>query len=563
VQGIEADFGLYFGQALGKVAAGVDALIALAQHAPDKHLIAAQISAIRALGKYPPDGKIAAALIHNVTAPVPRHPRTGKTREETHDLEAAFSLHLGIEGASINALAELRAPEAAKPLVLAMYRTPELYMQIRRALVAIGPAAESEVLAALTGQNKAVNELFAKEHLDRYCGDHGDQPCQPVSAKEFYPAVVIGDFHDAAAVPALLAILKQVPVPQYYVDDQPSAITQHHAVLDALRKIGSPDAAAPLRALWSGPKVDATLAPLAAGAYPFVTRDATGIEELGKIAADNTADDDFRQEAATAYARLASSDAAIKLMQDLAQRYLDASAKKHKDAAKLEKAAKAAETAYQGEKKKLDAIKAHTLAVAHDSSTSAATIKTATEAARQAEDDFKDARRKYKEATAPYKQLEEAMKAYRGYARMFQTHIARIEIAMRCKQDAGCYAASVKDTPDAAAAHIAKHVPDLAQWTDDEKADLVGAEVDRAMLELGKMGPAASGQTSTVLAGLDSDQRLVRQAILLALPKFARVPCPECMQKLEGMIERGQHRPEANDLGFEAAVVYNYLRWKK
>ena len=51
-------------------------------------------------------------------------------------------------------------------------------------------------------------------------------------------------------------------------------------------------------------------------------------------------------------------------------------------------------------------------------------------AAKDAEGVFKDAKKKHSAAVAPYKSLDGAAKAYKGYARMFQTHIARIEVAL-------------------------------------------------------------------------------------------------------------------------------------
>ena len=100
-----------------------------------------------------------------------------------------------------------------------------------------------------------MNQLFKDKKLDKYCGDKGDAPpdqCQPVSAKDFYPAVVLGDFYDPKSVPDLLAALKRPALPQYYSDDQPSPNTQYNAIFDALRKIGSPDGADTVRAMWAG-----------------------------------------------------------------------------------------------------------------------------------------------------------------------------------------------------------------------------------------------------------------------------------------------------------------------
>jgi hypothetical protein len=65
---------------------------------------------------------------------------------------------------------------------------------------------------------------------------------------------------------------------------------------------------------------------LAIGAYPFLTRDGSGTADLGKIAADNTADDNLRTEAATAFARLSRDASDIKVLTDLANKYFEAAA---------------------------------------------------------------------------------------------------------------------------------------------------------------------------------------------------------------------------------------------
>ncbi|HTL33286.1 MAG TPA: HEAT repeat domain-containing protein, partial [Kofleriaceae bacterium] len=188
-----------------KLDAGLDALIEIASKPVTKKLIAAQVAAVRAIGKYDAQKpKAAAALIKIIDRDPPDHPRTAKDKEQGRALEEKFGLFLGVTGAAINALSDLRYPQAAKTLALSMYRTPELFTQIRRALVACGPAAEDELRKILRGEHQEVNQLFKDKKLDKYCGDKNDAPpdqCQMVSAKDFYPAVVLGDFYDPKAVP--------------------------------------------------------------------------------------------------------------------------------------------------------------------------------------------------------------------------------------------------------------------------------------------------------------------------------------------------------------------------
>jgi hypothetical protein len=566
---------------------GVDVLVELAQKPVTKKLIAAQVAAIRALGRYAGDGRAAAALIKLVDKEPPAHPKTAREKDQARSLQEKYGLALGITGAAINALGDLHMASAAKPLVLSMFRTPELFTQIRRALVASGPTAFDELRKVLAGSHPEVNQLFKDKRLDKYCGDRNEAPpdqCQAVSAMYFYPAVVLGDFYDARAMPELLAALKRPPQPVYYVDDQPSPNTQYNAIFDALRKIGSPDGAPTVRAMWMGRGSDAgarvargskrgepsqaggesdlNTRILAIGAYPFLTRDDTGVDDLGKIASDNNADASLRQEAATAFARLAHDAKDISVLEGLAQKYFDASTKKRAEAdGKPKTVANAADKEFAKAKKLLDDAKAAVLKATHDNSKTAEDIRAATDNAKKAEDAFKVARKAHSDAVAPYKAADGAAKAYKGYARMFQTHIAGIEIAIRCRRDINCYASALKLKPADAAKFNTNYIKDIKAWTADEQLGLVETGVARAMLEIGKRGAEASGLTDTLLDSAKNDDRLIRQSILLALPKIAKVPCANCEAKLQEAIRAGEGKTTLGELNLETTMMKNYFGW--
>jgi hypothetical protein len=393
--------------------------------------------------------------------------------------------------------------------------------------------------------------------------------------------VVLGDFYDAKAVPELLAALKQPAAPVYYIDDQPSPNTQYNAIFDALRKIGAPEAAATVRALWMGRAEPARAARggrgraapepagddlntriLAIAAYPFLTRDDAGLDELGRIAGDNRADDTLRQEAATAFARLSRDAKDIAVLEGLAQKYFEASAKKRAEAdGRPKQAQAAADKELDKAKKALDDAKAAALKATHDTTKSAEDIKAATDAAKKADEAFKAARKTHREAVAPFKAADGAAKAYKGYARMFQTHIARIEMAIRCKQDLSCFAASLKLTPEVAAKNNAPYIRDIKSWTKDEQLGLVDAGVERAMLEIGKRGAKAAALTDTLLDAAKTDNRLIRQSILFALPKIAAVPCATCEAKLQLAIKAAEGKTTLGDLNLETTMMKNYFAW--
>ncbi len=538
-------------KALGeaRLPAGLDALLAVVGKAPTKHLIALHVTALRALGKFSADGadRATAALVGVISREPPPDPRTVKDPAMARGSVDGYMMFLQTTGAAINALGELRAASAAKPLVLAMYRSPELMMMSRRALVAIGPAAQAVLVAALRGTDADVNALFATQHLDRYCGDHGEYTgasCLPVSAKDFYPAVVLGDLRDPASVPDLLAALKRPAEPQYYADDQPSGTTQHTALFDALRKIGSPLAAVPVREHWVKGKPADPDTILALSVYPFVTRDATGTDKLAALALGSAGDDDLRMEAATALARISRDAKDIATFHKLAQPQLDASAKQATRAAAAKHAADAADATFAAKRAAFDAAKAK--------SPDHATLE-------KLQDDFKAARKQQQVLVAPFKRADDAAKAYLSYARMLESHIARIEIALRCKDDGACYAASLALQPDEEIANVAKYIPDAATWSDDDKRGLVAAAIERAMLELGKQGASASSYTDALLDAAATTDPTTRQSILLALPHIAKLPCPQCITKLDVAINAGEGKSSLAAVNTETTILRNYF----
>ena len=563
------DSALAAADAIGEahLAAGLPALASLAHRPATKKLIAAQVAAIRALGKLSADrARATAALVQLLEREPPPHPRDIRGPDRRPHLER-FELALTATGASINALAELRAEAATAPLVLTMYRLPELNRQTWRALAAIGPRAVDELRRILRGEHAAVNQLFRAKQLDRACSDPTDPSdpsapaapfCEPVSAMDAYAAGALGALLDPTAVPDLLAALKRPAKPAYILDDAPGP-SQHTFILDALRKIGAPEAAPTVRALWTDRKVALATRAAAIATYPFLSTDGAAADELGKIAADNRAEDELRLEAATAYARLSREPRSIALFQSLAQRYLDASAKKRREADREKPRADAADKDLEPRKQALDKMKIDLLALTKDERVGAAEIRAATAAVKRAEADLKDAWRAHREKTRPYKQLDQQAKAYLGFARTFQVHIVRVDVALRCKEGLSCYEAHLRITTDEVAKNVTPYIKDAFQWTVDDQRLLVEAAVDRALLELGRRGVNAAPMLGAVLALLANESRAIRQAALLALPRIARSPCAECVEKLDLAIQSTQGKPLFADVAQEAALLRAYF----
>lgn len=546
---------------------GLDTLIEFAQRPATKKLLAAQVTAVRALGSFGGSGKGRAigALIKMVEQEPPTNPRTAaRDAENRRSMEEAYGRYLALTGAAINSLGSLRASEAAKVLVLSIYRTPELFAQVRRALVASGSGVIGELRKVIQDKHPEVNQLFTAKKLDRYCGDRGDLPpdqCVKVSAKQFYSAVVLGDLYDPATVPDLLAVLKDPPLPAYYFDEQPSG-TQHGAVFDALRKIGAAEAAGPLQAIWDDPKAELSARLGAVSAYAFVARDDGALGRLGKIIEDNGENGDLRLEAATTYGRLATSTSAIPLMQQMATKYAKESAE---DRAKADgepkKAMDRANDLLKQARKLREEAKVNLEKISRDANASADAIRAATEAAAKQEDATKAAEKKAKDEGSKFRSLDRTAKLRHGYQRAFQSHIARIEIASRCKDDAACYAASLKAKPEDIIGKLGGYIKDFKDWDAEEKSMLVAAQVERSMLELGKRGLKASGQAAALLDAVKSDNHLIRQSVLLALPKVVKVPCDTCEAKLDEAIKAGAGKTTLAELNVETEMLRNYFSW--
>lgn len=546
---------------------GLDTLIEFAQRPATKKLVDAQVTAVRALGSFGGAGKGRAisALMKLVEQEPPPNPRTApRDAENRRSMEEAYGRYFKLTGAAINSLGALRASEAAKVLVLSIYRTPELFGQVRRALVASGSGVIGELRKVIQGKHAEVNQLFADKKLDKYCGDRGDLPpdqCVKVSAKQFYAAVVLGDLYDTGAVPDLLAVLKDAPLPAYYFDEQPSG-TQHGAVFDALRKIGAAEAAEPLRAIWSDDKAELSARLGAVSAYAFVARDTSALDRLSKIIEDNNENGDLRLEAATTYSRLATSTSAIPLMQQMAAKYGKASAE---DRAKADgepkKAMDRANEAVKQARKLREEAKVNLEKISRDPNATADQIRQATEVAAKQEEASKAADKKAKEDGAKFRALDRTAKQHHGIQRSFQAHIARIELSSRCKGELGCLAATLKAKPEDVIGKLGGYIRDFKDWDAEEKSMLVAAQIERAMLELGKAGPKASSQEGVLLDAVKSDDRLTRQSVLLALPKVVKVPCATCEAKLDEAIKAGAGKTTLAELNVETEMLRNYFSW--
>jgi hypothetical protein len=546
--------------------AGIPALIGIAHRPVTKKLVSAQTAAIRALGKLSEDKtRVVAALTQIISREPPPNPlysMDGSSRSKEPPAVERFELALAVTGASLDALAELRAEAATGALVRAMYLFPDLFPQVQRALVASGPATAGELRKILRGEHEAVNQLFRTRRLDQYCGGDFGLRCEQVSAKDFYAAVALGGFYDASAVPDLLAALKRPAERAYFIPrPETRSLTngpwQHVAILETLRKIGSPDAAAAMRALWSDRQWDFEIRAAAINAYAYVTRDSAVAEELGKRAMDDTTDIELRVVAGATHARLSRESRSIAMQQAIASRLFEEGARTAKEVDRAKPRAEKVHQELESAKRVLEAAKEDLLAKTKDQRRSVEQIRDGVKAVRKAEDDLRMAAMKVR----PFQALERFAKAAPGFARGFQRNIAQIDLAIRCKEDLACFAASLQLTPDEAIKGLVPYVKDVLAWTAEDKRDLVVAVGERAALEIARRGARAQEHTGALLDQVTTEHNVLRQSILFALPKIAKVPCAACVEKLDLAVKSGEGKPGLSELTLETALLRNYFVW--
>jgi HEAT repeat protein len=520
-----------------------------------------------------------------------------------------------IVGAAINALGQMRTPAALPILLESMYRQPLFFAQTRRSLIAVGGDVKPELRKILKHEHGNINALFQDKKLDKYCGqdevkekgaaEKGEKmECEDVSAMDFYAAYVIGDLYDKEAVPVLLEALKRPVKPGYFAQWNPGP-PAHNAVLDALRKIGDPESAQAVIDIVVNSK-DERLRAMAASVYGFVStdgsekagKDKTGLKLLGEIAADNNADQGLRLAAAESFGRIAATEDSTKLFRTLAKKYADASEAKRKEAdgkpkTELEAATKKfddAKTAYENTRKDADRVLAEAEAARKEAIKKATAAKNdeavrklqnATASSFVSKDNeeillqgiatktaFDKARDEvYKPAKEKFDSLDSQAKGYKGYQRGFENHIARVEVAIHCAGKVECLIGTFDAKADVIFERLQEKklidVKDPKDWSEGEREDLKVSQIERAVLELRRLGPKAAPQLSKLLDKAKSPDRLVRQSVLLAVPRIASLPCDECLKKLDEAIAAGQGKQELAELNYETELVRDYYSWAK
>jgi HEAT repeat protein len=509
-----------------------------------------RLAAIKALGSFGKDARAVDTLI-KVLAEVDTIQQKILEAKNNAAEQAKLNRDLGgrlpIFGATINALAESRNPKALPALLSALYTLPPLYQQVRRAMVSIGPAAVPELIKILKGENKEISDLARKYKFNLDCSQDNmgpDTTCTAPTNLEFKAAGMLGDLYAKEAVPALIDALKKPALPAYFEQDVPGP-SQHTAILDSLKKIGDPKSAQAVLDYWQAKGGDPFLypKPMAVDAYSFLTREPTALPAMSKIIMSDAEEQQLRLAASLSYGRLVYDAKDLDTLNQMVGRY--------------KKAADDADDKASGDKKKYDAAKK-----AADDAKSAQ----AKAGGKQAPENVKAATKKAQEAFDKIAETAEPLMqraaGLRDFQRTFEQHIARAEVGIRCKDDAACYAAELDKTDEQVGKDLEKYI-DQSKWKKEEKASLLAdlrtGAIERAVIELSKLGDKAQGVQDKLLKYAGSNDGLIRQGVLLALVHCAKLPCDACVKALDDVMKAGEGQSTLQRLNLETEVVREYF----
>lgn len=457
-------------------------------------------SAIRTLGKFGDDARAVDALIGVLKV---------KLEDQLPELFAAAA----------DALGETRSPKAALPLIEAIYKIPPVYAQGRRALVAIGKPAIPELIKIFEGEHKEINALAKENKFNTNCDREmgPDSDCRQPTNLEATAAALLGDLYAKEAVSPLVAGLKRPAQPAFFFPNGESGPTQHQAIFGALRKINDAKAEGAIRAYWQDSTTEDALRPWAIDAYSSLSTSTDALGALAKLIKDEEQEPDIRMAAGQAYARLVRDTKEYEPLLYMVERYKKEATKFDREVQKLEpKLEQAKKDKNQG---------------------------------------------KQDEVGQELAMAQARASGYRNYQRAFEQNLARANAGVRCKQDPQCYGAILDESGDDVGKKLSEHIKDLDKWSPEEKGNLKLAAAERALFEIVKMGDKARPVMDKVLQHVESPDRIMRQGTLLAMVHVAKLPCDECVTRLDAVIEKQKEDTKLSELTKDTQVTRNYFLW--
>jgi tetratricopeptide (TPR) repeat protein len=477
-----------------------------------------RLAAISALGKFGDEKRAVEALLKVLEADPKEQPPT---------LFAAAAL----------ALADARSADAIEPLIVALFKIPMIFPQARRALIATGKPAVPKLISIFKGEDKVLNQLAKDNKFNVNCdkGMGEETTCVAPTNLEYKSALLLGDFYATEAVKPLMAGLKAPPLPSFFEGGAPGP-SQHTAILDSLRKIGESEAADAVWSYATASDTDDAVRPLALDVYSFLTTDTKNLKDMATMIKDDDADEQVRLAAGIAYGRLARAEDQYEPIMFMINRY-----KKRAD--EKEASAKKAKDAFEKAKKSYDALAAKEKDPKKPGKATAK-AKSEMESKQQASSI-----------------LEGEVGGYRNFQRTFEQNLARAHVGTMCKQDPKCYAGVLDKPVDDLGKDLGKYIKDWKDWSEREKKDLQVASIDRALMELRKLGVKARPVVDKLLEQVESTDRITRQGILLALVKIAELPCDKCVKRLAEVMESQKDQSTLQALTVETEAIRNFFLW--
>lgn len=404
-----------------------------------------------------------------------------------------------LNAAAANALASTRSPSAIEPLIFALYEISPIYQQVRTALTTIGKPVVPELIKVFTGKHVAMNEYAKKNKfaIDCETKQGPGSTCVAPGNLRFKSASLLGDLRATEAIPALMASLAQPEMVSFFNGEQKGP-SDHNAVLDALRKMGAFKAAPTLYKYIQAESTAAATRPLAIDAYSMLAKDTKALPYLQKTF--EAPDTGLRQVATLAYARLAKTDKQLKPIQAIIDRQL----------------ASAKENDIKAQKSKDDEDKNTAEGAAND---------------------------------------------FRGFAREYEQHRTRARAGVVCGKDLACYQELLKLDAKGVVAKL--KIPNHRGAGEDmKKQDMQTyriAALERALLEIAKMGKDATPAFEDLLTHAESTDRIIRQGVLLALVQVAPDPCDKCVTRLQAIIDAQSAQTTLDNLTSDTRIVMNHF----
>jgi hypothetical protein len=303
-------------------------------------------------------------------------------------------------------------------------------------------------------------------------------------AMTYKGALLLGDLRATEAAGKLAAGLKNKKNDPIGFDPQTGAPYSfaHMGILDALKRIGDPKTADEVWEYFVAKDTEDFMKPLAIDTYSTLTTSTAHLDEIKKIIEDEEADAQLRFAAMFAWGRLGRTPAHLKEAKDMLAR------QEARGKALDEQIKKAGDS----DTEKLDNLKL----------------------------------------------INEQM------VPLLKDTVARVEIAVECKEDAACYAKALT------AQDVAVGKPGLAK-------------AERSLWELRKLGDKAAGVLDQLLsdAVLGTSERIVREGVLLAITRVAPLPCKACQERFDKVLTSQENQTTLDLLTLETRIVYHYFLW--